>query len=49
MNRLLKIRFIMMKSPKKCNIKIKTIDNTKKNIDKNDINFSNNQWSARVK
>lgn len=45
MNKLIRVGFITMKSPKKCNIKIKTLDDLKKkNIDKNDMSFSNNFW-----
>lgn len=46
---LTKMRYILMKSPKKYNIEIKTIKdiklNTKKNVDKNDINYSKYFWS----
>ena len=30
MNKLIRVGFITMKSPKKCNIKIKTLDDLKK-------------------
>jgi len=53
MNKISKLSFIIMNSPKKSIIKLKTLSNItknvnntdiKKNIDMNDSDFSNNFW-----
>ncbi len=59
MNKISKISLIIMKSPKKSIINIKTLNdltknventNIKKNVDMNDIDFSNNFWKqAQIK